>query len=96
MRDSGVFEKGKKQGKWEFYDFYGVKIKEQEFVDGRPEGKWTSYFQNGSKSGEGEYKNNRKEGKWTYWDKDGKVIYKVIFSNGTEEKVLVNAGTEKK
>ena len=78
----GNYKENQKEGMWVFFDKYGAKYKEQNFINNRPDGKWTEYYQNGKKSGEGSYIKQTKDGVWQYWDQKGNVIYRVIYSKG--------------
>ena len=92
--EQGSYIKNVKSGMWDFWDKYGVKIKEQEMINGKPDGKWIEYHQNGQKSGEGTFINRVKEGKWTYWDVKGNIVYQVEYKGGAVMKVIKNSREE--
>jgi antitoxin component YwqK of YwqJK toxin-antitoxin module len=79
-----------------YYDNFGIKYKEQSFINGHPDGKWIQYNQRGGKSAEGGYNQNLKDGTWQYWDAQGNLVYKVIYNKGRKIKEEKPFETKKK
>ena len=69
---SGQYDKGKKTGKWTYYN-KGAVTREEEYLDGKLNGKKSAYSSGGNKEYEENYANGKKEGVRTDYDRAGKI-----------------------
>jgi len=65
----GSFKTGKRDGLWTYWNMYGAKEFEAEYVVGMKHGRWIAWdnAEDGAKSSEGEFRNDKKHGQWKFW-----------------------------
>jgi uncharacterized protein len=86
-REEGSFVEGRPEGNWKITDIETGKLMfEGKYLDGYPNGKHTQYWDNGTKRTEGFYVMGQKEGEWYYFDSEGKILVKVSYKRGLEQK----------
>ena len=82
IKTRGVYQFGKKQGKWETYYRNGCIKKLELFNNGKLHGKTIEWYQNGIKKAEGIFHNGKRQGVFFDWRKNGSLIIKQSFKNG--------------
>ena len=82
IKERGVYQLGKKQGKWETYYRSGSIKKIEIFNNGKLHGNTIEWYQNGIKKAEGIFHNGKKQGVFLNWKKNGSLIIKQFFING--------------
>ena len=78
----GVYQLGKKQGKWQTYHRNGRIKKIEIFNNGKLHGKTIEWYQNGIKKAEGIFFNGKRQGVFLDWRRNGSLITKQSFING--------------
>jgi antitoxin component YwqK of YwqJK toxin-antitoxin module len=76
---------GKRVGTWLFWDYNGLKKKEEVYNKDGEILLSTIYHENGIKKFEEEYKHEKLDGLRTFWYKNGQKMNEVHFQNGKKE-----------
>ncbi len=84
----GLFEDGKRNGKWFFWFKNGNKWSEGYFIAGVRTGKTKVYQENGKLLYTGEYLNGKKHGVWKFYNKEGDKTKVVSFESGKKVKTV--------
>ncbi|MDA3890392.1 MAG: hypothetical protein PF517_01880 [Salinivirgaceae bacterium] len=79
----GHFIKGKKDGKWTYWNINGKKKSEGYFIKGIRTGEAQVFHENGKIFYKGEYIDGQKNGVWIFYNKQGKKVNEVTFKMGT-------------
>ena len=82
IKEKGVYQLGKKQGKWQTYHRNGRIKKIEIFNNGKLHGKTIEWYQNGIKKAEGIFFNGKRQGVFLDWRRNGSLITKQSFING--------------
>ena len=82
IKKRGLYQLGKKQGKWQTYHRNGRIKKIEIFNNGRLHGKTIEWYQNGTKKAEGIFFNGKRQGVFLDWRRNGSLITKQSFING--------------
>ena len=82
IKKRGVYQLGKKQGRWQTYHRNGRLKKIEIFNKGKLHGKTIEWYQNGIKKAEGLFYNGKRQGIFLDWRKNGSLITKQSFTHG--------------
>jgi antitoxin component YwqK of YwqJK toxin-antitoxin module len=77
----GQYKSGLQEGKWEYWDEKGNKLKEVNYSLGTLNGYFIENYEADKKKSEGNYYYDNKTGKWTEWDEDGKMTSEKTFDS---------------
>lgn len=80
LMETGMFEKGVKNGKWTRYNETGSVIGLAFYNLGKKDGTWTVWDDNGKKRFEMNYAMGEKTGVWYNWDDAGQIVSTKDFS----------------
>jgi len=83
LKMEGTFVKGVRDGKWLFYDRYGILEQEETYSDGVLEGLMTEYFSNGKPDKVIEYKDGTQNGPYKEYYRTGNPYSKGTNKNGS-------------
>lgn len=90
-----AYKNNKRDGEYKTYYFSGqVKI-EGNFDYGKKDGAWTKYFDDGSVRQEFGYKKNVPDGTWKYYNAKGDLKGTIVYINGVDERILIEAQKRK-
>lgn len=88
LRAEGVYNQGKRVGKWHFYHQNGSIEQEGNYnAEGNPEGQWKWYYANAKVLREESFRNGLSDGLYMEYDTTGKVIVQGEYVDGLEEGV---------
>jgi len=81
----GAYENQQKDSTWVYYDFYGSKISEENYITGKRYGYWRKYFPNGKLMQEIYYENDLETGTIKQYFSTG-ILYReaIYFEGGLE------------
>ncbi len=74
LMETGMFEKGLKNGKWTRYNEAGIIVGLAQYSLGKKDGTWIVWDDNGKKRFEMNYSKGEKSGVWYNWDEAGQVV----------------------
>jgi len=83
-REEGVYDDGKKDGLWKYWDKKGIKEKEIIFEKG-DDILWSFFAPNGNKTREGQMEDGKEEGVWTFYDENGIKERETEYKSGKED-----------
>jgi len=87
VREDGNYVEGQYSGNWKITDLEtGKIIFEGKYLDGYPNGKHSQFWPNGQKRREGHYVMGKREGEWIYYDLEGRIMLKISYKNGIEQR----------
>jgi len=84
MKTTGQYENGKKNGLWVYFNRYGDKEKEENYINDKLEGKQTFYERGGEISKYYHYKNNVYDGEYAVF-REGRLNEKGTYVNNRKE-----------
>ena len=76
IHSTGLYIRGKKEGKWEEFYKINTLISKGSYKNNFKEGSWYYNHKNGQLESEGEYKKGLKDGEWIYYDESGVLLKK--------------------
>lgn len=82
MKTTGAFTKGKRTGRWSYFDRGGNKEREGTFLAGKRDGTWQEWW-NTKIAWTGEYANGKPSGEFVYFDRNGKELGRSTIKDGT-------------
>lgn len=86
LRSEGLYNFGKRVGKWRFYHQNGSIEQEGNYNNlGNTEGQWKWYFDNGTVLREESFRNGLADGLFSEYDESGKLIIQGEYADGLEE-----------
>ena len=89
MRET-EFIYGVKDGPFKRFNFDGI-VEEGDYSEGKKVGLWTNYFSDGQIRKTGPYDKGKKEGEWNYYNRKGKLINHIVFHEGKDLRVIMEA-----
>ena len=84
-KESGRYDGGKREGRWERWNSEGVLISVETFKNNQPNGDWVTFFPNGNKKSEGQYKEGLKSGPWRHYFISGQLNREETFNEGHKD-----------
>lgn len=78
----GTYEKGLRNGYWEFWYSNGNKKIEGEYLNGQKHGKWKYFFEDGSVRMDAQYINDNMDGVNIWYHENGRKKKEATFKNG--------------
>lgn len=81
---------GVKDGIYKRYNFDGL-VTEGEYSNGKKNGHWTNYYSPDLIKNAGQYKMGYKEGEWIYYNRKGDQINKIVFKDGKDLRIILEA-----
>ena len=87
IKSHKVFNNGKRNGRWTFWNENGNIVRTGSYAVGKRDGSYAYYFNDGSKKEEGAWKNDQRDGLWTKYSNNGNTQKEGTYSNGKKDGV---------
>ena len=87
IKSHKVFNNGKRNGRWTFWNENGNIVRTGSYAAGKRDGSYAYYFNDGSKKEEGAWKNDQRDGLWTKYSNNGNTQKEGTYSNGKKDGV---------
>ena len=87
IKSHKVFNNGKRNGRWTFWNENGNIVRTGSYAAGKRDGSYAYYFNDGSKKEEGAWKNDQRDGLWVKYSNNGNTQKEGTYSNGKKDGV---------
>ena len=87
IKSHKVFNNGKRNGRWTFWNENGNIVRTGSYAAGKRDGSYAYYFNDGSKKEEGAWKNDQRDGLWAKYSNNGNTQKEGTYSNGKKDGV---------